>query len=233
MKRIILCLVVIGSLVQFVEASEKDKQQEKKLTPLEEFLDRARKAPPLIPVATGSLFSPTNTNLYLFRDVKARDVNDIVTIQIIEAASASNTANTATQKAGDANVSAANLFGLESAGGTVNFAKLLQASSALNFSGTGTTARSGQLQAWLSARIVEVLPNGDMVIEGTKDVTINNERQSLCIRGVIRQRDVTPGNVVLSTAIAHMDIQFDGKGVVTNANKPGWLYWLFTKILPF
>jgi flagellar L-ring protein FlgH len=103
----------------------------------------------------------------------------------------------------------------------------------LNFAGQGSTTRSGQLQASLTARVCEVLPNGDLVIEGTKDVTVNRERQSLTIRGVIRTRDVSPYNVVFSTAISHMEVKFDGKGVVSDANKPGFLYWLLSKITPF
>ncbi len=58
-------------------------------------------------------------------------------------------------------------------------------------------------------------------------MTINRERQSLTIRGVIRTRDISPGNVVISTAISHMEVKFDGKGIVSDANKPGFLYWLF------
>jgi flagellar L-ring protein precursor FlgH len=233
MKRGIFCLAFILTVVSGASGQEAKKEQARKRTPLEEFLERARQSAPPVAANNGSLFSATNPNLFLFQDVKARRANDIVTIQIVESSSASNTANTSTQKSGDASAAAPAFFGLESSGGTLNFAKILQASSALNFSGAGTTSRSGVLQAWLSARVVEVLPNGDLVIEGTKDTTINNERQSLRIRGVVRPRDVTPGNVVLSTAIAHMEVLFDGKGVVTNANKPGWLYWLFTKILPF
>ena len=84
------------------------------------------------------------------------------------------------------------------------------------------------MQAAISARVVEVFPNGDLAIEGTKEVTINGERQILTIRGLVRSRDVTPGNVVLSTAIANMEVEFDGKGMVADANKPGW----FFKIVP-
>ena len=80
----------------------------------------------------------------------------------------------------------------------------------------------------MTARVCEVLPNGDLVLEGTKDVTVNRERQSLTIRGVIRTRDISPGNVVFSTAISHMEVKFDGKGIISDANKPGFLYWLIS-----
>ena len=80
---------------------------------------------------------------------------------------------------------------------------------------------------------MDFLSNGDLVIEGTKEVTINRERQILTLRGVVRSRDVTPGNVVASTSIANMEVIFDGKGVVADVNKPGLLYRFFRMIAPF
>ena len=78
-----------------------------------------------------------------------------------------------------------------------------------------------------------MFPNGDLGIEGTKEVTINRERQILRIRGVVRPRDITPNNVVLSTAIANMEVVFDGKGIVSDANKPGFLFRLLQWATPF
>ena len=75
--------------------------------------------------------------------------------------------------------------------------------------------------------------NGDLVIEGKKEVTVNRERQILSIRGIVRSFDVAPTNVVMSTAIANMEVKFDGKGVVADANKPGWLFRLIQIITPF
>jgi flagellar L-ring protein precursor FlgH len=180
-----------------------------------------------------SLFSASAPDLFLYRDVKARNVGDILTIQVIENASATNSATTATQKKGDVSLSAPALAGLESVSTPLNFSNILQAAGGLNFNGTGSTTRSGQLQAAISARVVQVLPNGDLRIEGTKVVTINGERQTLTIGGMVRSHDVSPSNVILSTAIANMDVKFDGKGVVADSNKPGWFYKLYQIINPF
>lgn len=181
----------------------------------------------------GSLFSDTAPNLFLYRDFKARNIGDILTIQIIESATATNSANTTTNKEGDASLSVPSLFGLESKSGPLNFSSLLNAAGSLNFAGQGSTSRSGQLQAFVSARVVQVLPNGDLGIEGIKEVTINRERQVLRIRGIVRARDIAPSNVVLSTGIANMEVVFDGKGIVTDANKPGFLYRLMQWVSPF
>jgi flagellar L-ring protein FlgH len=180
-----------------------------------------------------SLFSANAPNLFLYRDVKARNVGDIVTIQVVETATATNSATTATQKKGDVSLNAPALGGLEKGGGTLNFSNILQGAGGINFNGTGSTSRTGQLQAAISARIVEAFPNGDLRLEGNKEVTINGERQILTIKGLVRSKDVSPANQVLSTSIADMAVLFNGKGVVADANKPGWLYKVMRIITPF
>jgi flagellar L-ring protein precursor FlgH len=228
MKRTIGFIVLVFVCLRPGWAAEK-KPKVVPPSPLEQFLEQARKAQPQPVSTTGSLFSPNSSSLFLFHDVKARTTNDIVTIQINENASASNTANTSTQKNTNATMAAPGAFGLERSS-HMDFTKLLDLSTGLSFGGQGATSRSGQLQAWVSARVVEVLPNGDLVIEGTKDVTINRERQSMSIRGVIRQVDIATNNIVQSTSIAHMEVKFDGKGIVSTANNPGFITWLFNKL---
>ena len=71
------------------------------------------------------------------------------------------------------------------------------------------------------------------MIRYSSEVTINRERQVLRIRGIVRQRDISPNNVILSTAIANMEVVFDGKGIVSDANKPGFLFRLIQWITPF
>lgn len=182
---------------------------------------------------SGSLYSDAAPNLFLFRDFKARNVSDILTIQINESSTASNSANTSTKKEGDVSIKAPSLGGIERGASALNFADILSGASALNFAGQGSTSRTGQLQAYVSARVVQVFPNGDLGIEGVKEVTINRERQVLRIRGIVRPRDVTPNNVILSTSIANMEVVFDGKGIVSDANKPGFLFRLIQWITPF
>jgi len=183
--------------------------------------------------ANPSLFSDNAPNLFLFRDQKARSVGDIVTIQVVENATATNSATTATQKKGDVSLNAPALGGIEKGGGTLNFSNILQGAGGINFNGTGSTSRTGQLQAAISARIVEVSPNGDLHLEGNKEVAINGERQLLTIRGLVRVKDISQSNQVLSTSIADMTVLFNGKGVVADANRPGWLYKIMKIITPF
>jgi flagellar L-ring protein precursor FlgH len=181
----------------------------------------------------GALYSDSAPNLFLFRDLKARNVGDILTIQISERSTASNSANTSTKKEGDVLVRAPSLAGLEQGSQALNFSSILAGASALNFAGEGSTSRAGQLQAFVSARVTQVYPNGDLQIEGVKEVTVNRERQILRIRGIVRPRDITPSNVVLSTGIANMEVVFDGKGIVSDANRPGFIYRLLQWVVPF
>jgi flagellar L-ring protein precursor FlgH len=184
-------------------------------------------AVPAIAQNNPSLYSDVSPNLFLFRDIRAHNVNDLVSIVVVENSTASNSANTATQKKGDVSAATPSFLGIKTPSNP------LALNSALDFSGQGSTTRTGQLNASLSARVVEVLANGDMVIEGSKQVTINKEHQLLTVRGTIRQHDVSPSNVVLSTSIANMEVNFDGKGIVSDANKPAFLSRIFKYILPF
>ena len=232
MKQIMIAMLLLV-LALPMQVAGQGYDEDFKISPLEEYLRQARAGGREPAVVGPSLFSHSASNLFLFVDVKARNVNDIVTIQILESASASNSANTSTDQNGETNASAPSFFGLEGGASALNFASILQGLSDLSFSGQGTTSRSGTLTASLSARVVERLPNGDLVLEGTKQVTINQESHNLTLRGVVRSRDVSPYNIVLSSSIAHMEVKFDGQGVVTDANEPGFFYKLFQLISPF
>jgi flagellar L-ring protein FlgH len=200
---------------------------------LDEYLRQARASQPPLQTAEGSLYSDAGLNSYLFTDLKARRVNDILTIRVVESTVASSGADTNATRSSSKNLSVPNLFGLEARTGSVPLANLVSASSESAFAGEGNTNRQGSLSALLSARVREVLPNGDLVIEGIKELKVNSERQTLTLFGVVRTRDIAPNNVVASTSIANMQVQLDGKGVVSDHLKPGWLYRVLTKVWPF
>lgn len=86
----------------------------------------------------------------------------------------------------------------------------------------------------MSARVTHVLPNGYLVLEGTKNVVVNSEHQVVTVRGVIRPADLTTGNVITSNQLAQMEIKIDGKGVVNDAiRRPNILYRILLGLLPF
>jgi flagellar L-ring protein precursor FlgH len=100
--------------------------------------------------------------------------------------------------------------------------------------GQGETSRESLLTTTLSARVTHVLPNGNLVLEGTKDVMVNSERQIVTIRGVIRWNDLSPLNRVSSDRLTNLEVHVQGKGVVGDAiRRPNFLYRLLMGLLPF
>jgi flagellar L-ring protein precursor FlgH len=159
----------------------------------------------------------------LVSNFKARQVGDIITILIVEEATANASAKT------DANNKS------EISGGPgLGFLDLVT-SWGLNtenkFSGNGSTTRAGNLQAEITARVVEVMHNGDYRLAGTRMVDINGERQLIEITGVCRARDITPANTIYSTYIADARIAYNGTGPVNASSEPGVITklvnWLF------
>jgi flagellar L-ring protein precursor FlgH len=160
-----------------------------------------------------------------FTDRKARNVGDVLTVLIVETASATTAAQTQSQKSESTNVSAgvgpvlSALIPNWSTGGTTQT------------QGQGTTTRSGRLSARLTVVVKQVLPNGNLVIEGTRFVQINKDIQKLVLTGIVRPDDIRSDNTVLSEFIAEATIRYDGKGPVSDRQRMGILSrilsWLF------
>jgi flagellar L-ring protein precursor FlgH len=111
---------------------------------------------------------------------------------------------------------------------------LLGSSSDRTLDGKGETSRLTMLTATMAARIVEVLPNGNLVIEGEKSTIINSEQQVITLRGVVRPYDVSVANTISSAQIAQLELKVNGKGVVGDAiRRPNFLYRFFLGLLPF
>ncbi len=173
----------------------------------------------------------------MFVNAKARRIGDIVTIRIVESSSASNKASTDTDRASSLDVGLSSFFKLEdefpSTQAFFNPFSPAQASYESEFEGTGSTVRSGALEAYISARIVQILPNGNFVIEGNREVRVNNENQIITLTGVVRPRDISGENVVQSTYIADARISYSGSGIVNDQQRPGWLVRILDNIWPF
>jgi flagellar L-ring protein precursor FlgH len=113
-------------------------------------------------------------------------------------------------------------------------ANLAKTNTQTQLQGTGETSRGAVLNANLSARVTNVLPNGYLVIEGTKRVQVSSENQVVTVRGVIRPVDLDPTNTIPSNRIAQMEIQVNGKGVIGDSiHRPNILYRILLGILPF
>ncbi|MEW6258616.1 MAG: flagellar basal body L-ring protein FlgH [Thermodesulfobacteriota bacterium] len=185
----------------------------------------------------GSLWSDNAQLNNLFADAKARAVGDIVTIKIVESSKASNSASTSTGKNTAFSLGIDKFLGLESGypkvGQTFNPFSRIEGGMKNAFDGKGDTTRKGDLTAYMTAKVIDKLPNGNLVIAGSREVMINNEKQLIVLTGTIRERDISPDNVIQSTYISDAKIVYTGVGDVDDTQRQGWLARFLNVISPF
>ena len=236
----IAVVAVFMALPCFAAAPNSSKSKQKVQKPQEEsHLDRyireaMRNAPANTgPVSSpGSAWTPSSRLLDLGSDVRARLIDDMVTVLVAENVSADVTGVTKTSRASAAKSTIPALAGLTRATGPwTNLANLTTNTS---LDGEGTTSRQTTFTTTLAARVTQVLPNGNLVVEGAKDIQVNSERQNVIVRGVIRPADIDTTNTVRSDHMAEVEVRINGKGVVNDvARRPNFLYRLLLGVLPF
>lgn len=186
---------------------------------------------------SGSLWVENGSLGEMFINAKARRVGDIVTIKIVETSSASNQASTDTKRESSVDVGLNSLFNLEHSLGSesafFNPFGPVGSTYGSEFGGSGKTARSGALTAYITARIIQLLPNGNLIIEGNREVRVNNENQVITLTGMVRSRDVSADNVIQSTYIADAKISYSGSGIANDQQRPGWLVRILDNVWPF
>ncbi len=182
--------------------------------------------------SAGSLYEPDARLADLARDPRAVRVHDLVTIVVADRANAVSRGATKSARAAQASGGIAALAGpLRAAGPLAQMANL---GGKTQLDGQGETSRESVLETTLSARVTHVLPNGNLIVEGTKEVWINSERQRVTVRGLLRWNDLTPANRVSSDRLADLEVRVEGKGVVQDAlRSPNFLYRLLTGLIPF
>ncbi len=185
------------------------------------------------PVAAGSLW-PADDHVFFYAERKALHVGDIITISIVESAKANNTANTDLSRTSSLDASLSSWFGKDKFLQLFKVGNdLIKSSSDNAHKGAGSTTREGELTATITAVVKEVLPNGNLVIQGTRAVAVNHEEQYIMITGVVRPLDINRDNVVLSTQVADANIAIGGVGVVADKQRSGWGTWFFDLVWPF
>jgi flagellar L-ring protein FlgH len=164
-------------------------------------------------------------------DFRARAVNDLVTVQVIESIVGTGTADSNLDKKSSGTASVTNLFGLESKYPSwLDPTNLVNTTSDTAFKGSGTTTRASTLTAMMTARVTEVLPNGDLVLEGAREIDINGDRQIVVLTGVVKPNSLSKNNVVPSTLIGQLRIRYFGRGLIKDNLRPGLLIRILNKI---
>lgn len=225
-------LLAILFLISAAFAAKKPKPPEP-VSPLDQYVKAAEARSAVSSAATpGSVWTPGSRLADAARDVRASQVDDLLTVVVAEQASAVTTGTTKTQRTSSTKNSITALAGATKATGAL--ANLAGMSGDTQLNGQGTTSRSTTLTTTLTARVTHVLPGGALVIEASKDVQINSEHQMITVRGVVRPADIDATNSVQSNRVGQLEVHVNGKGVVGDAvRRPFILYRLLLGLLPF
>jgi flagellar L-ring protein precursor FlgH len=191
----------------------------------------------------GERSKPANGSLYaegaggLFEDAVAGRIGDIVVVKIDEKDLANQQSDTKLDK------SDATTYGLPAAVGLVaklkqkypdvDPAQLFSTNTEQKFTGAGRVARQGQVLATLPVRVRQILPSGDLFIEGTKVVMVGHEEKHIYLTGIVRRIDIAEDNTVPSSRIADAEIEYTGRGDVSDTQRRGWVSRALSKIWPF
>jgi flagellar L-ring protein precursor FlgH len=172
----------------------------------------------------------------MFSDKRARDVGDLITIVVQQSTTASKNNTTATSKKNSLAAAITSFLYSPASSGLLTKGGQLPAinyTSDHEFSGGGTINDSENIVDQVTVRVIDVLPNGNMVIEGVRETSFSGEKQNTVLRGIVRPDDVMANNTVYSYNIADAKIQIMTKGSITDSQRRGWFTWIWEKLSPF
>ncbi|WP_144209983.1 flagellar basal body L-ring protein FlgH [Shewanella donghaensis] len=175
-------------------------------------------------VSTGSIYMDQQASS-LYSDIRAHKVGDIITVLLNESTQATKSANNEIKKGSDLSVDP-----VYAGGGNVTIKGMpidLRYSDSMNTKRESDADQSNSLDGSISANVMQVLSNGNLVIRGEKWISINNGDEFIRVTGMVRSQDITPDNTVESTRVANARIQYSGTGTFADAQKVGWLSSFF------
>lgn len=196
------------------------------------------------PEASSGIWSEATSGDF-FQDLRAYKKGDLVTVNIVETSSASKSASTQTGRDSSINAGINNLMGWEgSLNSLASFGKsnvssafdntsMLKGSFSNSFNGTGSTSRGDRMTASITATVIDVKPNGNLLIRGIREIRVNSETQIIILSGTIRSIDISPNNTILSSYIGDARIEYVGTGVISEKQRPGWLARAADIVWPF
>jgi len=204
----------VTALPKFLHRKTVDPAQEA----LSEYLDRQRLAGPAMPATRGSLWATQGRFAQLASDVIAHRVGDVIGIQLSESTVSSQQGSLQTQRTLSASSGISAFFGTP--GPTSGIQNLFSPSSSQALTGKGQTALSTTLQSTLAGTVLEVLPNGQLLVQAVHEVEVSNEKQTIILRGIVRPEDLSPSNIVLSTQVALLEVHIKGAGAMSDGTRP-------------
>jgi flagellar L-ring protein precursor FlgH len=178
----------------------------------------------------GAIFQAQGAHRPLFEDMRPRYIGDILTINIAENTSASRTSKSTAGKTGAVTLAVPTVKGLP---GKSFQGASLDASSSNTFEGKGDAANTNAFTGTITVTVVSVLPNGNLMVSGEKQIGINQNAEFIRFSGVVAPMTIQAGNNVQSTQVADARIEYRGKGYIDEAQRMGWLQRFFLNFLPF
>jgi len=232
MRRGIAVFMLLAGTCMAVAADKKSKSARGVDRPLTEYLQQfSAQESPAAPNTAGSLWTNSSNLSDLCADYRSHRIGETILIQIVEQTLMSASATVNNQRTFTTHSAITSLPGKLKTSG-VN--PLLDANSNTTLKGSGQTSGNSSLKTTLTGQIVAVLPNGSLVVEARRDVLMNNERQVLALRGLVRPIDVASDNSVISTQLANLEIEVKGKGIISDAtHRPNLFTRLLLKIAEF
>jgi flagellar L-ring protein precursor FlgH len=184
----------------------------------------------------GSLWTPGAKFVDMYSDPLARRVGDIIMVQIVESTTADNKVTTESKRDNTIDNNIENLLGLpldKSSAFGYGITPTVKATSASDFKADGKTERGGNINAIISARVMRILPSGNMMIGGKKQTRVNDESQYILLTGTIRPEDISSRNTIQSNYIADLKLEYYGSGILGDQQSKGFINRVIDKIWPF
>ncbi len=212
-------LVGVGALLFCTQALHaKEKHSAPSRNGLAEYIQRVSgKAPDVAPSTQGSLWNDSGRLANMVADYKASRVGDLVTIGVAQNLSASSTGNVSTNRNFSANSGIAALPGQLKTTGVAN---LFSPSSAQVLSGKAQATSQTSLSTTLTGRVAAVLPSGTLVVEAERQITMNNQHETVILRGLVRPGDLDAANTVASNNVGDLEVEVKGKGIISEGTRP-------------
>ena len=209
-------LLFVATLPQL--GASQSKAQPPKKTGLAAYLDRvSSRAPDPVPTTPGSLWTDSGRLANMVADYKASRVGDLVTISVSQNLSATSTGNVSTNRSLSANSGITALPGQLK---TTGVASLFSPNSTQVLSGKAQATSQTSLSTILTGRVAAVLPNGTLVVEAEREITMSNQHETVILRGMVRPGDLDATNTVPSNSVGDLEVEVKGKGVISEGTRP-------------
>jgi len=220
--RAAVCLLIALVIVSSATASAKKKSpltQTSKPTPpeaaLRSYVERVRAQQAAEVLTPGSIWSPAGRLVRLGTDAKAVRLHDVVSIVVTESLAASTDGQVKNSRASNATSGLTSLFGKLK--GSNNLQNLLGMTASSGLTAQGQSTTNSSLATTFGGEVVDVLPNGMLVVQATRQLTFSQQTQLIKLRGLVRPEDVSAQNQVLSTAMTDLELEVTGKGIVNDS----------------